>query len=83
MFISLPVGEQGPVIAYSNPVRNGDGAIIGAAVLSVRATALWDLVRSVNDRAGDGSYGVLLDRYGIRIAHGTRDDLLFRPGRRR
>ena len=79
VFISLPVGEQGPLIAYSNPVRNSKGALIGTAVLFVRATALWDLIRSVNDRAGGGSYGVLLDRYGIRIAHGTRDDLMFRP----
>ena len=79
MFLSLSVGEQSPVIAYSNPVRNGAGVIIGVAVLSVRATALWDLLRSINDRAGNASYGVLLDRYGIRVAHGTRDDLLFRP----
>jgi signal transduction histidine kinase/DNA-binding response OmpR family regulator len=79
VFISLPVGEQGPLIAYSNPVRNSKGALIGTAVLFVRATALWDLIRSVNDRAGGGSFAVLLDRYGIRIAHGTRDDLMFRP----
>jgi signal transduction histidine kinase/DNA-binding response OmpR family regulator len=80
VFISLAAGgEQAPVIAYSNPVRNGSGAIMGTTVLSVRATALWDQLRSINDRAGDGSYGVLLDRYGIRVGHGTRDDLLFRP----
>ena len=80
VFVSLSgVGEQSPVIAYSNPVRNSQGVVVGTTVLAVRATALWALLRSINDRAGDGSFGVLLDRYGIRVGHGIRDDLLFRP----
>ena len=37
------------------------------------------MVGASNDKAGRGSYSVLLDRYGIRIAHSLAPGLLFRP----
>jgi signal transduction histidine kinase/CheY-like chemotaxis protein len=37
------------------------------------------VVRSANGRAGDGSFAQVLDAGGVRIAHSSRGDLVFRP----
>ena len=79
IFLSLAVGEQSPLIAYSGPLRDPSGAVLGSVALFVRATAFWELVRSLNERAGAGSYALVLDRFGVRQAHGLRGDLVFHP----
>jgi signal transduction histidine kinase/DNA-binding response OmpR family regulator len=79
LFFPLSLEEPEGLIAYSTPLRDPAGAVWGSVAVFVKASALWRLVRSMNDSAGAGSYAVLYDRSGVRIAHGTRDDLLFRP----
>jgi signal transduction histidine kinase/DNA-binding response OmpR family regulator len=79
VFVSLPIGEQSPLIGYSAPVRNAAGQVVAVAALFVRATVFWDLVRSLNDRGAGGSHAVVYDGWGVRIAHGLRDDELWRP----
>ena len=80
--IYLAVPEAGSLasIAYAAPVRAaGGGAVTGLVALWVKAEPFWRMVGESNDKAGSGSYSVLLDRYGIRIAHSLSPGLLFRP----
>lgn len=77
-FERLGDGEQ-PVIAYLAPVRAVDGAFQGVAALWVRASALWERMSRANHLAGPDSFAVLLDQDGVRLAHTTNREGLFRP----
>jgi len=72
------VGEQ-PSIAYLMPVRGADQQVICVALLQVRAKVFWDIVKTSNGLAGPGSFAVLFDPLGIRIAHTYSDDIVFHP----
>jgi len=80
VFAPLPIAGATPVIVYASPALAPGGRIAGAAVLTVRATAFWEAVRAGDGRAGRGSYSVLFDQHGIRIAHSFKNEELFRPG---
>jgi signal transduction histidine kinase/CheY-like chemotaxis protein len=80
VFAPLPIAGTTPVVVYASPALGPGGRIAGAAVLTVRATAFWEAVRAGNGRAGLGSYSVLFDQHGIRIAHSFKNEELFRPG---
>lgn len=69
-----------PTIAYVSPVLAGDHSVLGAAVFWVRAEALWDVARQSNGLAGAGSFAVVFDHDGIRIAHTYDRDMVFHPG---
>jgi signal transduction histidine kinase len=73
-----PALDGVPVIAYAAPVSDGTGPT-GVVVLWARAEALGDLVRASNDLVGPGSFAVVLDQYGIRIAHAYDDAVLYHP----
>jgi signal transduction histidine kinase/CheY-like chemotaxis protein len=74
--------SQGPAaaIAFAAPVLGSDREVIGMVVLWVRAAALWNVMKTFNGLAGTGSFGVLFDHQGIRIAHTFLDDMVFHPG---
>jgi PAS domain S-box-containing protein len=72
-------GEQ-PSISYLMPMRGADQQVSCVALLLVRAKALWDIVKTSNEQAGPGSFAVLFDPLGIRIAHTNSDDIVFHPG---
>ena len=78
LYVSVPESGSTPSIAYSAPVID-EGRVVGVVTLWVRASAFWEVVRGANGRAGEGSYAILLDRRGIRIAHSFREDFVFRP----
>ena len=80
LFVSSPAGGSVPTIAYLAPVIGVDGQVMCIAALWVRATALWNAVKASNALAGPGSFAVLFDRQGIRIAHTYSDDIVFHPG---
>jgi signal transduction histidine kinase/ActR/RegA family two-component response regulator len=70
-----------PTIAYLEPVRATRGGEITALfAIWVRATALWDVMKASNGLAGPGSFAVMFDEEGIRIAHTYSDDIVFHPG---
>jgi two-component system cell cycle sensor histidine kinase/response regulator CckA len=69
-----------PTIAYAVPVRGADGVVVGLVALWVRATALWEIATASNALAGPGSFAVLFDQHGIRVAHTYSQDMIFRPG---
>jgi len=79
MYISGPEVGRVPSIAYAAPVRSGS-AIVGVAVLFARAAAVWQLVAAGG--GGDGSYSVVLDQYGVRIAHSASTEKVFHPAGR-
>jgi signal transduction histidine kinase/CheY-like chemotaxis protein len=65
------------VVVYVAAVRDGDD-VIGAALLAVQIEALWHHVHATQP-ADDGAFVVITDAAGIRIAHSSRDDHIFRP----
>src|SRR5688572_21031580 len=79
-FISSPASGSVPTIAYMAPTLDPEGKVSCIAVLWLRATSLWSAVKTSNALAGPGSFAVLFDRDGIRVAHTYSDDLVFRPG---
>ncbi|HEY0706164.1 MAG TPA: response regulator [Polyangia bacterium] len=74
-----PVGETAALIGYAAPIHDKAANIIGVAALFIRAEAFWDLVRANRGHAGAGSFALVYDRHGVRIAHGMREDFHFRP----
>jgi PAS domain S-box-containing protein len=78
-FVSEP--ELGSVasIAYVGTVRDTDDRVLGAVAVWVRAEALRELVKRTSGRAGAGSFAVVLDRDGIRIAHSRNPEMMFHP----
>ena len=69
-----------PTIAHFAPIQRAGQAGVCVAALWVRAGALWDTIKSSNALAGAGSYAVLFDHDGIRIAHTANHDSVFHPG---
>ncbi len=82
VFVAASDGGEKPTIAYLAPVLGPDGQTACVAALWVRADALWKAVKTSNALAGPGSFAVLFDHQGIRIAHTYSDDIVFHPGGR-
>jgi PAS domain S-box-containing protein len=80
LFVSSPRSGSVPTIAYLIPILGPNQRVGCIAVLWVRAKALWDTVKGSNALAGPGSFAVLFDREGIRIAHTYSDEIVFHPG---
>ncbi len=79
VFISVVGARGAPSIAYASPVRGGSGVVAGVALVVARGESLWDLLADHNGSAGPGTYSVLFDAYGIRIAHSYKRDDVFHP----
>jgi methyl-accepting chemotaxis protein len=69
-----------PTIAYLAPVKDAEGKAVGAVALWVKAAAFWKNLEAWNGKAGEGSFSVLFDRFGVRIAHSYSKDIVFHPG---
>ena len=69
-----------PTIAFVAPVRGADGVVVGLAVFWIRAEAMWALAKRANGLAGAGSFAVIFDRDGVRIAHTYSQAIVFHPG---
>ena len=82
IYVAEPEFGTGATIAYLSPIRDLDDDQQGVAVLWIRADGLWNIARDANSLAGAGSYAVLFDRFGIRVAHTYSDDIVFHPGGR-
>jgi hypothetical protein len=82
IYIAVPEVASVPSIAYAVPVEGADGRAAAAVAVYVRAEAFWGVVRAADERAGRGSYSVLYDGEGIRIAHSSDPGAIFRPGGR-
>jgi PAS domain S-box-containing protein len=80
LYIAVPEVGSVPSIAYAHPVKDARGRVVGVLALYVRGRAFWEAVRAADGRAGDGSFSVVFDDHGIRIAHSARQAEVFRPG---
>ena len=80
LFVSSTKSGSVPTIAYMAPMRGANGQVNCVAVLWVRGTALWNTVRASNALAGPGSFAVVFDSLGIRVAHTFSDDIVLHPG---
>lgn len=78
-FVSSPGSGAVATIAYAAPALDADRRVVCVAMLWVRAAALWQAVKASDALAGPGSFAVVYDRYGIRIAHTASDEAIFRP----
>ncbi len=67
--ISVVTGQ--PAIFYSAPVKSDSGAVLAVVVSRVRIDAIWELVEADDGVAGSGSFGMLLDENGLRLAHSS------------
>jgi len=79
IYITVAQANEAPSIAYAAPMRGPDGQVACAAVLIGRAGALWQRIQAADGLAGPGSYGVLLDDRGIRIAYSRGGEMVFHP----
>ncbi len=65
-------------IYFAAPVHNQQGRVIGVVRVRYDASIFQEALVKSNGLAGAQSFPILLDEYGIRLAHGTRPDLNFK-----
>ena len=82
IYLTVAQDSETPSIAYAAPMRGPDGQVVCVALMVIRATAIWQRIRSSDGMAGSGSYAVLFDSQGIRVAHSYSDEIVFHPGGR-
>ncbi len=56
---------------FAAPIRGNNGAVVGVAVLRTPASQLQQLLQTDANVLAPGSYGLLLDHYGILVANGA------------
>lgn len=83
---SVSVVSNQPAIFYSAPIKDDRGNVLGVVRSRLNLDGLWTLVEKDNGIAGTGSYSMLLDENGIRLADSSskgnrttiQETLLFR-----
>jgi signal transduction histidine kinase/ActR/RegA family two-component response regulator/PAS domain-containing protein len=69
-----------PTFAVLEPIWGPDGKQLGLAAFWVRASALSEIMKQSNGQAGPGSFAILFDQLGVRIAHSFLDEIVLHPG---
>ena len=80
VYISEAETGSVPSFAVLAPMLGANDKQIGVAAFWIRAAALADMMKQSNELAGPGSFAILFDRFGIRIAHTFLDEIVYRPG---
>src|SRR3990167_4466051 len=77
-YVSPPSLDKGkPSIYFSIPVTHAD-KILGVLVAQCDAEELWKLIETESGRVGSGNAVILSNSDGVRIAHSTTRDLIFK-----
>jgi len=77
-YVSPPSLDKGkPSIFFSIPIKHTDN-IIGVLVAQCSAEEFWELIETENGRVGVGNAVILSNSDGVRIAHSTTRDLIFK-----
>src|SRR5712692_3052470 len=79
LFISVSEAGAIPTIAYAAPMKATSGEVGCVALIVARGQEFWDLVSAGDGTAGPGSYSVVFDQYGIRVAHSFKAAEIFHP----
>jgi len=79
VFISATEAGAIPTIAYAAPVKDAAGQVLCVSLVVARGQEFWDLVAKGNGSAGPGSYSVIYDQFGVRIAHSSQREEVFHP----
>jgi len=80
VFVAEPEVGDVPTIGFLSPMWGPQKQLVGVAVMWVQASQLRNLLHISDGLAGPGSFAVVFDRVGIRIAHSFSDEVLFHPG---
>lgn len=83
---SISIVTGSPAIFYSAPIKNDAGIVLAVIRSQVKIERLWTFVERDDGVAGPSSFGLLLDKNGLRLAHSSsknnrknaEDLLLFR-----
>lgn len=76
--VSVPSIDGGiSCIYFSVPIRDRD-TICGVVVFQCRAEELWEIIAYENERIGAGNVVIMTNSDGVRIAHSSRTDLVFK-----
>src|SRR3990167_2771506 len=77
-YVSPPSLDKGkPSIYFSIPVTHAD-KILGVLVAQCDAEELWKLIETESGRVGSGNAVILSNSDGVRIAHSTTRELIFK-----
>jgi len=79
IFISEPSLDGNKSYIYcSAPIKDASGAVIAVLALATNANWLYSIIEREKDHLGKGAVCVLSDKYGVRIAHASDRNLLFK-----
>ena len=79
IYVSEPsMDGNKPYIYCSAPVKDAEDNVIAVLVLATDAKWLYTLIEKEKDRLGKGVVCVLSDKHGVRIAHASDRNLLFK-----
>jgi len=75
----VSVATNRPAIFFSAPIKDTSGKILGVILSQLNLNGIWSLVEKDKNAEGEGTYGMLLDQNGIRIANslslGRREEM--------
>jgi len=80
--ISDPATDPGMQTVWTHitaPVYNEEFIVIGVVDIRLVFDRIVSMIGFDTDRGGEGSYGVLLDKHLVRIAHPAHPEFQFRP----
>ncbi len=67
-------GEVVGYVYFASPIRDFAGEVIGLAVTRVNLDRIWIIVNRDKEAAGSGSYTMLVDNQGVRLADSRTAD---------
>ncbi|RYX93327.1 MAG: HAMP domain-containing sensor histidine kinase [Comamonadaceae bacterium] len=79
IYVSTSGESAVPTVGYLVPVLGPRAEVACVLALWLRADVVWDVLKAANGKVGPESFAALYDRYGIRIGHSFRQDMVFRP----
>lgn len=68
---AVSVVTNKPALFFSAAIRDPAGQALGVLVSRLSLSGIWTIVENDLDAAGPGTIGILLDEYGLRLAHST------------
>lgn len=68
---AVSVVTNKPALFFGAAIRDPAGQALGVLVSRLNLSGIWTIVENDLDAAGPGTVGILLDEYGLRLAHST------------